>query len=105
MRKLVAIVLVALASALLLPPGARADDVVEKTDGAKLRGTVILDSPECVKIKTSGGVITIPREEVARVERAKDIFKEYTDREAALEKDANAPSTKWLELARWCQEK
>ena len=90
---------------LLVPTMARAQDTVTKTDGAKLRGTVLLDTPEGVKIKTAGGVIMIPREEVAKVERQKDVWHELDERRVALEKDQTATAAQWLALARWCQER
>lgn len=97
-----ALLAVGLAVATPLAP-ARAEDVVTKVDGARLRGEVIQETPEFVKIKTAGGVITIPREEVVTVERAKDLRKELVDRRADVER---APSAgRWIELARWCQDR
>lgn len=103
MRRLCA--LVVLLGLLASVPTSRAEDVVTKTDGAKLRGTVLLDSPEEVRIKTAGGVIAVPRGEVAKVERAKDVFKELEDRKGVLERDPRTTAAQWLELARWCQDR
>src|SRR5437660_11160793 len=71
-------------------PFALAEDVVTKTDGAKLRGKILLDTPEEVQIKTAGGVLRIPREEVSSVERAKDLAAELASRTKDLEKHQTA---------------
>jgi hypothetical protein len=102
MRRRLTLLGLGLALFLTSPAPVRAD-VVTRTDGAKLRGRVISDTPEEVKIETAGGVITVPRAEVATVERAVDMYRELYDREVALEKKPTA--TGWLELARWCQAK
>jgi hypothetical protein len=97
-----AIRIAVLAVAFALPFAALAEDVVTKTDGAKLRGKVISDTPEEVKIKTAGGVITIPRGEVSNVDRAKDLATELAARAQDLEKHSTADG--WLKLSHWCNE-
>src|SRR4051812_3680342 len=83
-------------------PVATAEDVVTKTDGAKLRGKVISDTPDEVKIKTAGGVITVPRGEVSTVDRAKDLASELASRQGTLDKHPSAQG--FLDLAHWCEE-
>ncbi len=78
-----------------------AEDVVTKTDGAKLRGKVLADTPEGVKIKTAGGVIDIPRDEVSTVDREKDLASELAARNGVLEKKPSAKG--YLDLAAWCE--
>lgn len=83
-------------------PFANAEDVVTKTDGAKLRGKVLSETPEEVKIKTAGGVIVVPRDEISTVDRAKDLASELVSRQGSLDKK---PSSKgYLDLAHWCEE-
>lgn len=91
----------AVAGLALAAPFASAEDVVTKTDGAKLRGKVLSDTPEEVKIKTAGGVITIPRGEVSTVDRAKDVASELAAREGILDKKPSAQG--WIDLAHWCE--
>jgi hypothetical protein len=81
---------------------ALAEDVVTKTDGAKLRGKVLSDTPDEVRIKTAGGVIAIPRGEVSTVDREKDLASELAARNGALEKKPSAKG--YFDLARWCEE-
>src|SRR5579883_3423613 len=95
--------LAALASlAFAIPFTAFAEDVVTKTDGGKLKGKVLVDAPDVVKIKTAGGVITLPRDEVQSVQREKDVAEQLSTRIKEIEKAQTA--AKWLELAGWCDE-
>ncbi len=86
----------------LLAPLAVAEDVVTKTDGGKLRGKVLVDAPEGVTIKTAGGVIFVARDEVAVVDRAKDLARELLDRQAELEKRPSVDG--WLKCKDWCEQ-
>lgn len=82
---------------------ARAEDVVTKTNGAKLRGKIVAENSEEVRIKTAAGVISIPRDEVESVERAQDVFSELAARQEVLRNKPSAAG--WIELAKWCQSK
>src|SRR5271169_2650425 len=90
------------AVAVALPFAAFAEDVLTKTDGAKLRGKVLSDTPEEVTIKTAGGVITVERGEILTVDRAKDLAQELAARSSDLDKHPSPDG--WLKLSHWCAE-
>lgn len=79
---------------------ARAQDVVWKTDGGKLRGKIVREDKSGVTIETPGGTYTVPRGEIARLEKGADVFKEHESRRAKLRQD---DLHGWFELGRWCQ--
>jgi hypothetical protein len=76
-------------------------DTVFKKDGGKLRGKILEDNKEFVRIKAYGSVYKIPKEEILRIERDGDIRREFKARKKKL-KDWDEKS--WLKLGEWCQE-
>jgi uncharacterized protein DUF1570 len=86
---------------LLTPALLWAQDVIFKTDGAKLRGKIVGETSREVKIKTLGGVYRVRRDEIDRIERDGDVFKTYARRRKALRKtDAKG----WFALGEWAQD-
>lgn len=53
----------------LLAPGVARADVVHLANGNQIQGSVVEETPEQVVVRTLHGRMTIPRKEVARVER------------------------------------
>ena len=83
------------------PFAALAKDVIYKVDGGKLKGEILRESRSSVTIKTLGGTVTVPRNEVARVEREGDLLRDYESRKAKAEKRPSAAG--WFEFGTWCQ--
>src|SRR5687768_16124747 len=63
----------ALVGLVALAPAGLAQDVIWKTDGGKLRGKIVSESPRSVVIDTPGGRLTVPRGEIQRIERDGDV--------------------------------
>lgn len=79
-----------LALVLALSPLARASDIVHLNTGGVVKGDIISETPEEVKIKTAGGVTTIFREDIERIERNRSAGDVYKDALAKLDaKDAD----------------
>jgi hypothetical protein len=94
--------LAALAVALCLGPAlACAEDVIYRADGGRLRGQIVSETSRGVKIKTLGGVIKVPRNEITRIERSGDVFREFSTRKKKL-KDYDERA--WYELGTWAQD-
>ncbi len=86
---------------LILPAGARADTVFLKNQGTIKNCRVMKEEPGKVHLRTPGGQMGIPREEVVRIEKEKSVFDEYDERRAKLgEKDWSGH----LKLAEWCRD-
>ncbi len=79
---------------------AGAQDVIWKNDGGKLRGRIIREGRAGVTIETPGGTYTVPHDQIARLEREADVFRELEDRRAKLRASDLAG---WLELGTWAQ--
>lgn len=91
-----------LCAALLLTPALlAAQDVIFRTDGARLRGKITSETSREVEIKTLGGVYRVPRDEIERIEREGDVFKTYERRRAALS-STDAPGAYALGI--WAQD-
>ncbi|HBP18080.1 MAG TPA: hypothetical protein DEA08_09845 [Planctomycetes bacterium] len=93
---------IALLLALLLIPAALlAQDVIYKTDGGRLRGKIVADTPRYVKIKTLGGVYTVPRADIARIEREGDVQQTFERRRDKLR---GTDAKGWYALGVWAQD-
>lgn len=88
------------AAGLAWPLVAWAQDVVFKTDGGRLRGTILKETSRGVRIKTAGGTIFVPRDDIAEVRRDGDVFREFERRRRAL--DASDERA-WYRLGVWAQ--
>ena len=83
------------------PWGVYAEDVIYRTDGARLRGQITGETPRHVTIETVGGTFRVPRTEIARIEREGDVFREFEERREGVDRyDVEG----WYELGVWCQE-
>ncbi len=58
---------IALAACPLLCPVARADSVKQRSTGKTIRGTIIAESPEGIRIETSAGTIDVPVPDIEAV--------------------------------------
>lgn len=85
----------------LVPAIGRAQDVVHKVDGGKLRGKIVSEDKRGVTIDTPGGRLTVPRHQISRVEREGDVFKELEARRAKL---SSTDADGFYKLGVWCQE-
>jgi len=99
MRRLIAFV--TLIAVVGFPLGALAKDVIYKVDGGKLKGDILRESRSSVTIKTLGGTVTVPRNEIARVEHDGDLLKAYEAHKAKAEKRPSAG--RWFAFGSWCQ--
>jgi hypothetical protein len=86
---------------LLLSASAALADDVYLTNGRKFEGVIaeVIDSQ--VRIQMSGGVLSLPRGQVLRVEKADSVLGDFLARRAALKRGARAED--WLDLARWAK--
>ncbi len=92
----------ACAIALALTPALLfAQDVIFKQDGTRLKGTILKETSKSVKIKTLGGTLKIPRNEILRIERDGDVFRTFNARKKKL-KGRNFKG--WYTLGTWAQE-
>jgi hypothetical protein len=96
----------ALAILLGVLPGAPllGDDVYLK-NGRSFENVVAEVGDEQVRVHMPGGVVSLPRSSVDRVEKSDSSFAEYSRRKQDLESRARGPrppsAAEWLELARW----
>lgn len=79
---------------------ARAQDVVWKNDGGKLRGRIVREGRDGVTIETPGGTYTVPHGEIARVERGADVLSELEQKRGRIK---TGDLRGWLDLGKWCQ--
>ena len=75
-------------------------DVVHLTDGRKIEGKVV-DAGDVVKVVTRMGTVTLPKDQVARIEKKKTLADEYKEKAAALADDDVEAHYK---LSLWCKE-
>ena len=98
----------ALAILLGMLPGAPllGDDVYLK-NGRSFENVVAEVGDEQVRVHMPGGVVSLPRSSVDRVEKSDSTFAEYSRRKQDLESAARGPrppsAGDWLELARWAR--
>ena len=97
-----------LRTAFLLPlvalaaPPAGADDV-HLTNGRAFYGVVAEVQGDKVAIRLPDGIIRLPANRVARIERSETRLEQYLLRRHALS-ERQAPAADWLELARWARD-
>jgi len=82
------------------------DDVYLK-NGRSFENVVAEVGDEQVRVHMPGGVVSLPRSAVDRVEKSDSSFAEYSRRKQDLESRARGPrppgAGDWLELARWAR--
>jgi hypothetical protein len=83
---------------------ALADDVY-LVNGRKFEGVVAETTDSQVRIQMQGGTLSLPKEQVLRVETGDSSLAEYLRRKEALKKNPSARAADWLELARWAHGK
>jgi hypothetical protein len=86
----------------LLPAVAVADDVY-LTNGRKFEGVIAETTDSQVRIRLQGGVISLPKSQVLRVDAKDSDLSGYLSRREALRRNADARAQDWLELARWAK--
>ena len=65
------------------------------------RGKIVADTPRYVKIKTLGGVYTVPRADIARIEREGDVQQTFERRRDKLR---GTDAKGWYALGVWAQD-
>ncbi|HEX3128929.1 MAG TPA: hypothetical protein VH394_16470 [Thermoanaerobaculia bacterium] len=86
----------------LLPVAASADDVY-LTNGRKFEGVIAETTDSQVRIRMQGGVISLPKSQVLRVDSKDSDLSGYLVRKEALRRNPDASARDWLELARWAK--
>ncbi|HEX6903506.1 MAG TPA: hypothetical protein VF789_27565 [Thermoanaerobaculia bacterium] len=81
---------------------ALADDVY-LVNGRKFEGVMTETTETQVKIIMQGGTLSLPADNVLKVEKGDSSLQEYLRRKEALKKGGSA--REWLDLARWAQSK
>lgn len=81
---------------------ALADDVY-LVNGRKFEGVMTETTDTQVKIIMQGGTLSLPADNVLKVEKSDSSLQEYLRRKEALKKGGSA--REWLELSRWAQSK
>jgi hypothetical protein len=79
-----------------------ADDVY-LINGRKFEGVIAETTDSQVRIQMQGGILSLPKSQVLRVETGDSNLAEYLRRKEALKKDPAARAADWLELARWAK--
>jgi hypothetical protein len=87
---------------LLLGGAVSADDVFLK-NGRKFEGVIAEVTDSQVRIRMQGGVISLPKSQVLRVDEKDSDLSGYLLRKEALRRKAAASAQDWLELARWAK--
>lgn len=86
---------------LLIGGAASADDVFLK-NGRKFEGVIAEVTDSQVRIRMQGGVISLPKSQVLRVDEKDSDLSGYLRRKETLRR-AGASAQDWLELARWAR--
>lgn len=79
-----------------------ADDVY-LINGRKFEGVIAETTDSQVRIQMQGGILSLPRSQVLRVETGDSNLAGYLRRKEALKKNPAARAADWLELARWAK--
>ncbi len=85
-----------------LPSTVLADDVYLK-NGRKFEGVIAETTDSQVRIRLPGGVLSLPKSQVLRVETGRSALAEYLVRKEALRRGADTRAQDWLDLARWAR--
>jgi hypothetical protein len=88
--------------ALISAAAASADDVHLK-NGRKFEGVIAEVTDSQVRIRMQGGVLSLPKSQVLRVEKGDSPLAEYLQRKEALRRGADTRAGDWLALARWAR--
>ena len=75
-------------------------DVIHRKGGSVLRGTIIEETDQYVKIATQHGVAQIPKSDIVRIDHAPTVEEEYRKR---LKQTPDDDAQKQYELAQWCK--
>lgn len=86
----------------LLGGAASADDVHLK-NGRKFEGVIAETTETQVRIRMQGGVVSLPKSQVLRVESKDSDLSGYLRRKEALRRSPDTRAQDWLELARWAK--
>jgi hypothetical protein len=81
-----------------------ADDVY-LVNGRKFEGVIAETAGSQVRIQMQGGTLSLPREQVLRVDQGDSNLAEYLRRKDLLKKNPSARAGDWLELSRWAHAK
>jgi hypothetical protein len=87
---------------LLIGGAVSADDVFLK-NGRKFEGVIAEVTDSQVRIRMQGGVISLPKSQVLRVDEKDSDLSGYLRRKEALRRSADTSARDWLELARWAR--
>ena len=77
-----------------------ADDVY-LVNGRKFEGVIAETTDTQVRIRMQGGTLSLPKEQVLRVDQGDSNLAEYLRRKDLLKKNPTARAGDWLELSRW----
>lgn len=86
----------------LMGGAASADDVFLK-NGRKFEGVIAETTDTQVRIRMQGGVVSLPKSQVLRVEAKDSDLSGYLRRKEALRRSPDTRAGDWLELARWAK--
>ncbi|HEY0557965.1 MAG TPA: hypothetical protein VGG20_27190 [Thermoanaerobaculia bacterium] len=89
---------------LLTAVPAFADDVY-LVNGRKFEGVIAETAGSQVRIRMQGGTLSLPKDQVLRVEAGDSNLAEFLRRKEALKKSPTAGAADWVELARWARAK
>lgn len=78
-----------------------ASDVIYRKKGGKVEGQIIQETEEYVKVKSRFGAVSIPREDIEKVEKGKGAALEFPGKY----NDAKGSLDKLVPLLAWCTEK
>lgn len=88
---------------LSLMGGAASADDVYLQNGRKFEGVIAETTDTQVRIRMQGGVVSLPKSQVLRVEPKDSDLSGYLRRKEALRRNAGSRAGDWLELARWAK--
>ncbi len=77
-----------------------ADDVY-LVNGRKFEGVIAETAGSQVRIRMQGGTLSLPKEQVLRVDQGDSNLAEYLRRKDLLRKNPSTRAADWLELSRW----
>lgn len=87
---------------LLVSSAAVADDVY-LLNGRKFEGVIAEETDSQIRIRMQGGVLSLPKSQVQRVEKGDSALSEYLRRKDAVRRGPDTRAQDWLELARWAR--